>query len=425
MATILGRVDPIASRPTIVRAEGVHVFGADGRRYLDAVSGAFCVSLGYTRPDLVRAMTDAAGRLPFARRAAFENPEAEAYTRELLEEAGGGFARIVLTSSGSEAVDAALKLAWRYQAAVGHAERTRFAWRPGHYHGATLGALGVTGWAARRRPYEALLGGAPPASVPAAAAPVHIPAAHILETIPAAGLGASVPPTGALARLRAECDAAGALWIADEVLTGFGRCGALFGWQRLAERAEDFGAAPDLAVFGKGAGAGFAALGGVLVGARVVAALEALPAGQRFAHFQTYGGNPIACAVGRAVLAALKEERLFARVREAEPELDRALESAASHPAVREVRGLGFLRGVVLRGVGIAARVEGACRERGLLVYAAQASAVPGGDAAAPLNEGGPGADFLLLAPPLVTDAPALREIGATLRAALDAVLPA
>jgi beta-alanine--pyruvate transaminase len=236
-------------------------------------------------------------------------------------------------------------------------------------------------------------------------------AARIEEVIPAAGLGAPLPPAGALARLRAECGAEGSLWIADEVLTGFGRCGALFAWQRLAERPEDAGVEPDLVVFGKAAGAGFAALAGVLVGARVAAAVETLPESDRFTHHQTYGGNPIACAVGRRVLAALREERLFARVRELEPELDRALAAVAAHPVVSEVRGIGFLRGVELRGAGSTARVEQACRERGMLVYAAAGGGGTEADA------DGPG--FLLLAPPLVADAATLRDIGSTLRAAL------
>ena len=379
-------------------------------------------------------MTEAAERLPFVRRATFENPEAMAYERDLLAAVDPRFARVVLTSSGSEAVDAALKLAWRYQAAVGHPERTAFAWRPGHYHGATLGALSVTGWAARRKPYEGLLGAAPWAR--AAAAPPESrtapgpgpgtkapPAARIEEIIPAAGLAAPVPSPGALARTRAECDAAGALWIADEVLTGFGRCGALFAWQRMAERAEDAGAAPDIVVFGKGAGAGLAALGGVLVSSRVAAALDALPEGGRFTHYQTYGGNPIACAVGRRVLAAMREERICERVRGLEPELDRALEGVAAHPSVREVRGLGFLRGVVLRGSGGAARVEEACRARGLLVYAARGPSDGAPDQSGSADHGAE-ADFLLLAPPLVSDAATLRDIGTTVRAALEAALP-
>lgn len=397
---------------TLVRAEGLHVWDVEGRRYLDAVSGAFCVSLGYTRPDLIRAMTEAAGRLPFARRAAFENPEAAAYERELLAAVGPPYRRAFLTSSGSEAVDAALKIAYRFQCATGHPERRAFAFRPGHYHGATLGALGVTAWRARRDPYEELLSRTTPAP--------H--AAHILETIPAAGLGAPVPEPGALARIRAECDAAGALWIADEVLTGFGRTGSLFAWQRLAERSEDRGAAPDLVVFGKGAGAGFAALGGVLVSERVAQALEALPARDRFTHHQTYGGHPVACAVGRAVLRALHEERLIERVRGMEEDLKAAFERLSSHPQARGLHGLGFLLGMHLAEDAatarphpvegrVAERMEKACREHGVLVYAARGWA------------DGERGDFVLLAPPLPAGAEAFAEAAEAVAAAAEQVL--
>ena len=399
-------------RPTLVRSENLHVWDADGRRYLDAVSGAFCVPLGYTRPDLIRAMTDAARRLPFARRAAFEHPEALEYERELLAAAGPPFARVFLTSSGSEAVDCALKIAYRYQRAAGHPERRSFASRPGHYHGATLGALGVTGWETRRGPYEGLLGAAP-------AGPV---AANVLETIPAAGLAARVPEPGALARVRAECDATGALWIADEVLTGFGRTGSLFAWQRLVERSGDRGAAPDLVVFGKSAGAGFAALGGVLVSKAVARALDALPAEERFTHYQTYGGHPVACAVGRGLLRALREERLVERARAMEAPLAAAMEPFASGPWVRARNGLGLLMGLELAPAGgsgepypvdarVAERMEEACRAGGVLIYAARGWA-----------EGGRG-DFLLLAPPLVAGEDSFAEIASALTRAAAGVL--
>jgi adenosylmethionine-8-amino-7-oxononanoate aminotransferase len=153
------------------------------------------------------------------------------------------------------------------------------------------------------------------------------PAAAIVETVAAAGLGAPVPPPGWLARLRTLCHGAGALWIADEVLTGFGRTGDLFAWKRLARRADsgapDVDAVPDLVVFGKGAGAGYAALAGVLVADRVVRDLGSTG----FTHQQTYGGHPVAAAVGRAVLRALDDEGVTARVLEREPWLEERMRS--------------------------------------------------------------------------------------------------
>jgi len=395
-------------RPVFSRAEGIYVWDREGRRYLDATSGAFCVQLGYTRPDLVRAMAEAAERLPYARPSEFESEEGEAYRRELLAAAGPPFARVVLTSSGSEAVEVALKIAHVYQRAIGSPERGRVEYLEGHYHGATLGALGVTGWKERRVPYEALLG-------PARTGPVEKSgkvAAIIQETIPAAGLGVQVPVPGHLAELRARCDESGALWIADEVLTGFGRVGALFAWKRL-------GAIPDLIVFGKGAGAGFAPVAGVLITERVARELDA--AG--FTHHQTYGGNPIAAAVGRRVLQAMAEERIDERVRENEVVLWNALDSLRANQHVSDVRGLGYLWGVELledvaagrpfhRERQIAEQIAAACREQGVLVHAGAGSV------------DGDRGDFILIAPPLISLPGVFGEIGATLRAAIDQVAP-
>jgi len=431
-----------AKRARLARAEGIHVWDDEGRRYLDATSGAFAVQLGYSRPDLVFAMARTAETLPHARPSEFENAESEGYRRELLGAAGPPYARAILTSSGSEAVDVALKIAHRYQVSAGRTERSRVIHLTGHYHGATVGGLAVTGWGVRREPYAALVGEGTPG--PAAycrrcfrsltfpscrlacadAAVAAPPAAVIQETIPAVGLGAPVPPPGYLARMRTLCHGAGALWIADEVLTGFGRTGDLFAWKRLAARQEDGGsmpdkeAVPDLVVFGKGAGAGFAALGGVLVADRVARALE--PAG--FEHWQTYGGNPIASAVGRRVLAAMAEERIESHVRDHEGRFEAALGALLDLPWVHDVRGMGFLWGIEIveeKATGkpfpterrTSRRIADACRERGVLVHAGTGCA------------GGEHGDFILVAPPLIAEDEALQEIATCLRDSIEETL--
>ena len=355
------------ARPVLVHGEGCHVWGRHGRRYLDATSGAFCLTFGYTRPDLVEAMRSAAGRLPFARASMFDSEAAEAYRALLLSAVGSPYARAVLTSSGSEAVDAAMKIAIAYQRAIGQPERITVRSLAGHYHGATLASLGVTGWEARRAPYRISLG----ARLDGVPRPGDGSAAFIAETIPVAGVGVEIPEAGELARRRQACDAAGALWIADEVLTGFGRCGALFAWQRLAEREDAHGerpdrdANPDLVVFGKAAGAGFAALAGVLVSARVAEALDAAEAAdERFSHVQTYGGNPIACAVGRAVLEALHYELWFERARSLGTELRNLVATVAPSSGER-VEAFGAL-------VGFASKTTATdYLARGLLVHQA------------------------------------------------------
>lgn len=355
----------------LVRGEGCHVWDREGRRYLDATSGAFCVNFGYTRPDFVEAMTRAAERLPFARASAFDSEEAEAYRSELLDAVGQPYTRVLLTSSGSEAVDAAIKIAIAYQRATGHPERMTVRSLSGHYHGATLGALGVTGWEERRAPWVSALGerseGLPQVGDGSAA--------FIAETVAVAGLGVEVASWGELERRRKTCDAAGALWIADEVLTGFGRCGSMFAWGRVAEsggrgaadaRSE---AAPDLVVFGKGAGGGFAALAGVLVTKRVSDALFGASAeggSPRALHQQTYGGSPVSCAVGRAVLRALRDESAFARARESEERLRRVIAGATKSRDAACV-SLGALAGFASDGVGFASHAA----TRGLLVHGA------------------------------------------------------
>ena len=315
---------------------------------------------------------------------------------------GPPFTRVLLTSSGSEAVDAAIKVAIAYQRAVGREKRTAIRSLHGHYHGATLGALGVTGWAERRAPWELSLGqrleGLPAVG---AADGDSESAAFIAETIPTAGLGVEMPRPGALAERRARCDAAGALWIADEVLTGFGRVGGLFAWRRLAEeRAEDAGAVPDLVVFGKGAGAGFAPLAGVLVAARVAEVLASAPGrggGALVEHQQSYGGNPIAAAVGRAVLRALGAGGYHDRARGMERELRAALAPAAAR-VNSAIDGLGMLAGFGIaegaRG-GAAGNVRAAA-SLGLLLHAA-------------------GPSRLVVAPPLAMTADDWAELGETL----------
>jgi adenosylmethionine-8-amino-7-oxononanoate aminotransferase len=411
-------------RPILIRGEGVHVWDVDGHRFLDAISGSFCVQLGYGRSDLARALSDAAARLPFARPSTFESEESRAYASELLLAAGAPYTRAIFTSSGSEAVEAAIKAAYLYQSARGFAARTRIAHLRGHFHGATRAALGVTDYRARREGLEPMLAGSEAAIDPRSEGELEEKlgdaAALIAETIPAAGLGAPVPPPGFLARVRRACDAAGALWIADEALTGFGRVGSLFAWRRLAERREDSGVAPDLVVFGKGAGGGYAALGGILIAERVASALDRAPGGP-FRHAQTYGGHALACAVGRRVLAALREEGIEERVRSMEGALRLALEPLGGHEHVREVRGLGFLWGLALcadratgapfpRSLRIAERVEAACRDRGLLIYGGSGS------------DDGDRGDHLLVAPPLVSEPHHFAQIAIGLRQALDEV---
>jgi taurine-pyruvate aminotransferase len=422
-------------RARLDRAEGIHLWDSEGRRYLDATSGAFCMQLGYTRPDLAAAMAQAAARLPHARPSLFDSESALRYREALLAAAGPPFTRALLASSGSEAVEIAIKAAWWWQRACGAPGRRAVLSLSGHYHGATLGALATTGWIERRAPFEPWLGAGefgPPAHcarcfrglrhpacdlacADAALGRAGTAAAFLAESLPAAGLAAAVPPRGWLARVRERCDQAGALWIADEVLTGFGRTGALFAWSRLAER-DGVSVAPDLVVFGKGASAGFFPVAGVLVSERVAAALDSgeVP----FRHAQTFGESPIGAAVALCALGAYGSEQIFARAREMEAEAGRLFGALRECEPVIEVRGMGLLWGVELDasdrspvpGAGRFARaVEAGCRARGVLVHAAWGfTPERGGDA-------------ILIAPPLVAGAVDLAVIADALRESIEA----
>jgi adenosylmethionine-8-amino-7-oxononanoate aminotransferase len=417
----------------------MRVWDSEGRRYLDATSGAFCMQLGYTRPDLSAAMAEAASCLPHARPSLFDSDAACLYREELLRAAGPPFGRVLLASSGSEAVEIAIKVAWWWQRARGAPDRRSILSLSGHYHGSTLAALDATGWAERRAPFGPWLtdrsfgpaahcarcfrGLRHPscglACADAALDQAETAAALLAETVPAAGLAAAVPPKGWLERIRARCDDAGALWIADEVLTGFGRTGALFAWSRLAER-DGADVAPDLVVFGKGAAAGFYPVSGVLVSANVA---EALDSGETpFRHAQTFGGSPVGAAVARRALAAYQSEGIWERVRGAEAAAAHALEALRACEPVLDVRGIGFLWGVELAGpgperapfphAGAARQVEAACRARGVLIHAASGF-LPDGRG-----------DALLIAPPLVAEPGDLEAIAAALRESIETAIP-
>jgi adenosylmethionine-8-amino-7-oxononanoate aminotransferase len=441
-----------------VRGEGAWIFDEQGRKYLDLAGSAAVSFIGHGDAEIAKSMAAQLGRIEFAHTSQFSNDTAEEFARELLEFAGPAFTggAVYLASGGSEAVETALKLARHYQVETGCAERFEIISRRQSYHGATLGAMAVSGNPRRRAEYLPMLrefrqintpycyrchydacavGTRSPASaetddVCSACAAEYASelehalansqgkaAAFICEPVSGATLGAAVPPEGYLQQIRKICDAHGLLWIADEVMTGCGRTGRNFA-------CEHWGVAPDIIVAGKGISSGYAPLGAVIASRRVV---EAIAKGSGlFTHGFTYNAHAVCAAAGHAVLKRIRELRLV------EAADHRVAGTTAAHFAkgvrslrdcksVGDVRGIGLLWGVEFvadkepttpfdPALGFANKVFEAARGRGVLTYPMQGCA------------DGYAGDHILLAPPAIVMREEI-ELGISgLRAAIEEV---
>jgi putrescine aminotransferase len=316
-----------------VSAEGMYITDQDGRQYLDFLGGYGVFSLGHRHPDVLKAVVDQLQKQPLSSKTFF-NPVQGALARRLAEVAPEGLQYTFFSNSGTEAVEAALKIA---RAATG---RIGFVSTEGGYHGKTMGALSVTGREKYRKPYQPLVPGAsfvPYGDLAAAEAAINeTTAAFIVETVQGEG-GVHVAPPGYLAGLRAACDRAGALLIADEVQTGLGRTGKWFG-------CDHEGVRPDLMTLAKALGGGVMPIGATMGTAAV---WNKVFADNPLTHTSTFGGNPLACAAGLAVLDIMERDNLVERVATQGDRLQAALREAfKDQPLVAEVRGQGLLIGV-------------------------------------------------------------------------------
>jgi acetylornithine/N-succinyldiaminopimelate aminotransferase len=339
----------------IVRGEGSFVWDADGKRYLDFCAGIAVSSLGHAHPRLVRAIAEQAARVIHVSNYFYNEPNV-LLARKLCSLTG--MDRAFFCNSGTEAIEAALKLVRRHFYARGEKDRYRVIAFENSFHGRTLGALAATGQDKYRDGFGPLAG------------VTHVPygdldatkkamgpdvAAILLELVQGEG-GVLPAPAGFLGELRALTDASGAFLVLDEIQTGVGRLGTFLACQ-------SDGVVPDVVALAKGLG------GGVPIGAMLCRATlaEALPPGS---HGSTFGGNPLASAAALAVLETIEADGLMVRVRELGATLARGLEGLASrHAGVAELaRGRGLLQVLVLRE-GIDARaVLGELQNRGLLL---------------------------------------------------------
>jgi len=352
--------------PLAVQARGLRIVDAEGKEYIDGVSGASVCSLGYGDPDVVDAVRRQVEDLAFVHSASFANPAAEALADKLIGRAPGDFSKVYFVSGGSEAIETALKIARQYAVLSGREQARTFVSRQNSYHGNTLGALGVGGSLGRRSLYEPLLAAkvtAPrcyafrdqreaesedayaarllleTATAIEASGPENV-VAVIAEPVVGTALGAATAPRGYFRGLRAICDRYGLMLILDEVMCGVGRTGSFFAYEQDDVR-------PDILVMAKGLGAGYQPIGAALITQAVFDAFDT--AAESFQHGHTYIGHATACAAGLAVLEKIDREGLLGRVqRRAAYMFDRLAERLGQNPHVADIRGRGLFAAVEL-----------------------------------------------------------------------------
>ena len=433
------REDP----PVAVSGSGIWLRDASGHEVIDGSGGAAVACLGHGHPRVVEAMKAQIDRLCYAHTAIFSAESAERLADMLVGHAPGGLTHAYFVSSGSEAMEAALKIARQHFLEAGQPRRTRFIARRQSYHGNTLGALAAGGNAMRRAPYEPILSQAfshvspcyayrdqragedDAAYVARLAAELEAEfqrlgpdtvIAFCAETVVGATLGCATALPGYFRAMREVCDRHGALLILDEVMSGMGRTGTLHAW-------EQEGIHPDIEVIAKGLGGGYQPVGGILVAGHVVAAIR--NGSGAFMHGHTYQAHPIATAAALAVQQAIREEGLLDNVRRMGALLEQRLtERLGNHAHVGDIRGRGLFwavefvadratKAVFDPALQLHERVKMAAYERGLACY-------PMGG-----TIDGRQGNHVILAPPYIVTAEQVDTIVARFGDAVEAALAA
>ncbi|MFZ0810905.1 MAG: aspartate aminotransferase family protein [Bradyrhizobium sp.] len=429
-----------ANMPVAVGGKGIELFDQNGNSYIDASGGAAVSCLGHGHPDVIAALHKQLDKLAYAHTGFFTTEVAEQLADRLVETAPEGIDHVYLVSGGSEAIEAALKMARQYFVEKGEPQRRHIIARRQSYHGNTLGALATGGNAWRRAQFRPLLiethhidpcyayrwqePGESDADYAARAAqgledkilelgPDQV-IAFVAETVVGATSGAVPPVADYFKRIRAICDRYGVLLILDEVMCGMGRTGTL-------HACEQDGVAPDLMAIAKGLGGGYQPIGAVLLTQRIH---EAFANGSgAFQHGHTYMGHPVAAAAALAVQEVIRRDGLIANVMKMGARLEERLkERFGQHPFVGDIRGRGLFWALELvsdraskqpfdPAAKLHARVKREAMARGLMVY-------PMGGTVDGVN-----GDHVLLAPPFIVDAPQVDAIVERLGAALDAGL--
>lgn len=425
---------------TAVAAQGMYITDQQGRRYIDASGGAAVSCLGHGHPDVLAAMHAQIDQLAYVHTSFFTTEVSEALADQLVRTAPAGLDQVYFVSGGSEAVEAALKLARQHFVEIGQPERTQFVARRQSYHGNTLGALAVGGNEWRRRQFAPLLmdvgrvapcyeyrdrqpGESQPAYTQRLLAELDAEfqrigpqqvIAFVAETVVGATLGAVPPTPGYFKGVRALCDRYGILLLVDEVMCGMGRTGTL-------HAVEQEGVVPDLMTIAKGLGGGYQPIGAVLCTSRVVSPLR--QGSGLFQHGHTYLGHPTAAAAALAVQRVIERDHLLAQVRHRGDHLRQALLARlGEHPHVGDIRGRGLFMGVELvqdRGrqapfdpaLKLHASIKAQAMRNGLLCY-------PMGG-----TVDGRQGDHVLLAPPFIASEADLDQIVDLLAVSINAAL--
>lgn len=353
--------DPTYTYPVIVRGDGIYLYDEAGKRYIDGGAGATNVTLGHGSERIAAAMAQQAGQLAYVFSARLANQPAIEFANRIAAIAPGDLNHVYFVSGGSEANESALKLVRLYHQERGNGDKRLVISRWRSYHGATLGALSLTGIPSLRKnfdswllpfphieacyPYRCPLGCEGSCNLACADAleqailesgPENV-AAFIADPIGPAAV--SVPPPDYYPRIREICDQYDVLFIVDEVITGFGRTGKFFA-------IEHWDTLPDMITFGKGASSGYCPLGGVILTDRIREVVT--ESGNSFPHIFTYVNNPVATRVGLEVLDIIEEENMIARVAEAGDQLFARAAQLKKHSIVGDVRGKGLLLGLEL-----------------------------------------------------------------------------
>ncbi|AOI95510.1 aspartate aminotransferase family protein [Burkholderia sp. LA-2-3-30-S1-D2] len=439
MTTVFHRA-PRATLPVAVAGDGIEIIDSTGKRYIDACGGAAVSCLGHSNQRVIDAIKRQVQQLPYAHTSFFTTDVAEDLADRLVEAAPAGLEHVYFVSGGSEAIEAALKLARQYFVEKGEPQRRHFIARRQSYHGNTLGALAIGGNAWRREPFLPLLIEAHHVSpcyayrdqqagetdeayaerladeleqkiVELGAENV---AAFVAETVVGATAGAVPPVRTYLKKIRAVCDKYGVLLILDEIMSGMGRTGYLFA-------CDEDGVAPDLLTIAKGLGAGYQPIGATLVSDRIYRTI--VDGSGFFQHGHTYLGHATACAAALEVQRVIAEEKLLDNVKVRGEQLRASLrEHYGAHPHVGDVRGRGLFVGVELvrdrdskatfdPALKLHAAVKREAMQRGLMVY-------PMGG-----TIDGVHGDHILIAPPFVCTAQQIDTIVERLSGAIDAAL--